>query len=134
MAYQIHSGGVQGMPSADAEIVVWWGARIGGNGSDAISVHPTTGRVTLWDSKAYAADVTIVSETFTVESRQKAAFKEARRLVDNLPSTLLNSELKELALNSLDSGEYRMITLRYLTSVPILNPKDFRPTTPPSAN
>jgi hypothetical protein len=134
MAYQIHSGGVQGMPSTDAEIVVWWGARIGGNGSDAISVHPISGRVTLWDSKAYAADKTIESETFTVESNRLAAVEQAQRLIENLPSTLLDPELKGSALDSLDSGEYRMVTLRYLTSGPSLNPKDYRPTTPPPAN
>lgn len=98
MAYQILSGGVTGMPSADAKIVVWWGARIGGNGSDAISVHPTTGRVTLWDSKAYAADVTIESDTFVLPSPRDKAINAAKRVIESASTTLLTDDLRKKSI------------------------------------
>lgn len=47
-----------------------WGDKIGTNGADVISVHPTTGEVTLWDTKYLSADRSIkMSGTFDFAAR-----------------------------------------------------------------
>lgn len=105
-----------------AEIVVWWGDKIGSNGSaDAISVNPTTGQVTLWDSKAYtngSSKIYIQSETFTVTGRRNAAVAHAVEMVERFgwkPEDLVAGGLKDKAVASLAAATrtYQLITVRY---------------------
>jgi hypothetical protein len=41
------------------QMVVRWGDKIGTNGADVISVNPSTGQVSLWDTKFLSADKSI---------------------------------------------------------------------------
>ncbi len=111
LAYQVHGGGTLG----DAEIVVWWGAKIGSNGSaDVISVNPTTGKVTLWDSKFRAeTGGAIQSETFTIAQRREKSRLQAVTVINALPTTRLSADLKQLALDSLEDKLYFQKTVRY---------------------
>jgi hypothetical protein len=115
LAYQVQAGGTFG----NAQIVVWWGAVIGSNGSaDVISVDPTTGQVTLWDSKARTdtGGGALQSKTFTNERRRETARRQAVAVISALPTTQLSADLQQKALASLDvrnGGNYLQQTVRY---------------------
>lgn len=117
LAYQVHKGGGQ---FGASQIVVWWGATIGSNGSaDAISVDPTTGQVTLWDSKAYASGSgEIESKTLSEVSRREAAVTHAKNIITTFawkPEDLVAGGLRDKALASLNerTRNYKMLTVRY---------------------
>jgi hypothetical protein len=114
LAYQVQAGGTFG----NAQLVVWWGAVIGSNGSaDVISVDPTTGQVTLWDSKARTdtSSAAIQSETFTDAKRRAKARQQAFEVIDALTTMQISNDLKTKALASLTmpGGNYLQKTVRY---------------------
>jgi hypothetical protein len=140
LAYQIHQGGGQ---FGASQIVIWWGDTIGSNGSaDAISIYvsndpsndPNHGRVTLWDSKAYAqGGKAIQSKTFTKEERQRTAVLHASRMIDAFawkPEHLVPGGLKDRALASLadPTRNYKMITVRYKAVAENFVPLHLEPT------
>jgi hypothetical protein len=118
LAYQIHRG--VGQFASTGGIVIWWGDFIGSNGSgDAISVNPTTGQVTLWDSKAYAnGSPNIESDTFTVKRQRDIAVAHARRMINDFAwkaEDLVTGGLRDKAVASLADAtrNYKLITVRY---------------------
>jgi hypothetical protein len=91
---------------------------IGSNGSaDVISVDPTTGQVTLWDSKARTdtSSAPIQSQTFTNAKRRDTARQQAFNVIRVLTTMQISNDLKQKALASLDpvKGNYLLKTVRY---------------------
>jgi hypothetical protein len=117
LAYQVQAGTVQS--GVGPQLVVWWGAVIGSNGSaDVISVDPTTGQVTLWDSKARSDSSTapIQSDTFTNKRRREAARNQAINVIRALTAQQISDDLKTKArasLNVATGGIYLQKTVRY---------------------
>lgn len=90
------------------EIVIKYGDVIGRHGSDVISVNPTTGEVTLWDSKYLGSgDVHDPSPTFAGEPL-KNAMEEAR--IEVTASDRLSPELRARALDNIRRGDVTIKT------------------------
>jgi hypothetical protein len=84
--------------------VVKWGDKVGGHGSDIVSVNPRTGEVVLWDSKFRSSDVGLQqSPTFSDSSRRAAAVDEALKAIQ---SSSLAPEVKNRALQNLTGGNF----------------------------
>ncbi|WP_235914905.1 hemagglutinin repeat-containing protein [Pelistega ratti] len=99
--------------------VIKWGDSVGKHGSDIISVNTKTGEVELWDSK-YRSHPTVgeISPTFDIDAKKvdgevsnafNNAIEEARREIQQ--STLLSTEIRNKALNNLESKTFNTYTV-----------------------
>jgi len=95
--------------AGQGQTVVKWGDKIGTNGSDVISVNPSTGEVVLWDNKYRSATRSIGdSPTFANEGTRDAALTEATAAIraSNLPQSV-----KDAAMNNLDQLNFTTNTV-----------------------
>jgi hypothetical protein len=92
--------------------VIHYGHRVVEYGADIVSVDPTTGRVTLWDSKYRELGGTPAhSETFTDQQRRADAVAAALAYLRSGEGPL-SPELRAQAINSLSDGNFDAITAR----------------------
>jgi filamentous hemagglutinin len=95
--------------------VVRWGDKIGTRGSDVISVHPTTGAVTLWDTKFRSADVSLkLSPTFDSTSPDWQSSKLPvlqEQAVQAIRSSSLSQALQDKAVSSVLAGDFSANTV-----------------------
>lgn len=114
------------------QLVVRWGDKIGTNGADVISVNPTNGQVTLWDTKFLSADKSIkMSPTFdfsatTGQAKLAGLMKQAEDAViaAKLPpaveaKAIADIQAKNFFANTVGAGNARnSVPMRFCGSKP----------------
>ncbi|MDO8768060.1 MAG: DUF637 domain-containing protein, partial [Burkholderiaceae bacterium] len=113
--------------AGQGQAVVKWGDKIGTNGSDVISVNPSTGDVVLWDSKYRTATTGMdQSPTFANATTRNQAIEEAKGAIDasNLPSdvrakAISNLEKQNFTTNTVGAGGVKnSVQIRYCGNKP----------------